>query len=150
MNKYTLALILVLASGGLGYYLGSGNVRVEEKIVKEKGEVQIREVEKVVTITKIVRPDGTVEETRREEDKTRDEKQKSSNTEILSSKEPMQSQYSLGLSFRSEYSEMQNIIRESRMLENYTVDLGRRILGPIWVEVGAGSEQYTLGVRVEL
>ena len=153
MNKYTLIAILVLASGGLGYYLGSGNVRVEEKIVKEKGEITIKEVEKIVTVTKIVRPDGTVEETRREEDKTRDEKQKSSNTEIARVEEPNQPQYSLGLTFRSEYSrlgDLTSLSKDIRLPENYTVDFGKRFLGPVWVEAGFGLKHFTLGARVEL
>lgn len=147
MNKYVVMLVLTVLGGGVGYYLGSGNVRVETQIVKEEGTVKIKEVEKIVTITKIVRPDGTVEEVRKEEDKVTDRKEKNSSTVVAEVKEPALHEYSLGVHFHSQYQDLPNIYNDLQDKDNYTVQIGRRLIGPVWGEIGFGIQQYSVGVK---
>lgn len=149
MNKYILGLLALLVSAGAGYYLGTGNVQIEEKVIVKQGEDKIQIVERVVTRTVTIKPDGTRTETETTKDVTRDEQH--SDTELSKDKTvtPILAQYSLGIRFSADYKDIANIYNDAQNKDNYTVQLGRRLLGPVWIEAGVGVVDYSLGVRWE-
>jgi len=139
MNKYVIGLVVTVAIFLGGYYMGKGQTRVEiqEKIVREKGEKEIVIRDKIITVTKIQKPDGTIEETTKTEDKQSAEKSKSSSTEkdkvVVST--PILSKYSLGLKY---WASIDDKLDEGKLKDKnkYEVTAGYRALGEIWVVTG--------------
>jgi hypothetical protein len=139
MNKYVIGLVVTVAIFLGGYYTGKGQARVEiqEKIVREKGEKEIVIRDKIITVTKIQKPDGTIEETTKTEDKQSAEKSKSSSTEkdkvVVST--PILSKYSLGLKY---WASIDDKLDEGKLKDKnkYEVTAGYRALGEIWVVTG--------------
>lgn len=163
--SWKLYLISILAAIGGGFLLGWTQnkekvvTQVEEKAVVVWKEQEVLEVtkwkEKIVTVEKIVRPDGTIEERIIEQEKEMQEEFQKKEKEIAQLKEklnkketvPVLSSYSLGLQVPLKFSEETPI----SYLDSAVV-LGARVLGPFWIE---GSFQHstrevTIGVRYEL
>lgn len=143
MNKYVIGLIVTVAiflgGGAAGFYLGKGQTKVEiqEKIVREKGEKEIVIRDKIVTVTRVVKSDGTIEETTKTEDRQSSEKSKSSSTEkdkvVVST--PILSKYSLGLKYWANLSDKLSVGKMDDV-SKYEMTAGYRTLGEIWVVTG--------------
>lgn len=159
---YSITILIAVAGGFLiGYLQNKEKVVVQvqevEKIVQKEAETVVvtKWKQKVVTIEKIVRPDGTVEERTIEaeqevaEEFRKKEKEISELKEKLSKKEttPVLSKYSLGLQVPLKFQQETPI---SYMDAAATV--GIRALGPIWLEGSfqPSTREVTIGVRYEL
>lgn len=136
-NKLFWALLLLVITGGIGYYLGSSQVQTQYV----EGEVRV--VTRVVTVEKIIQPDGTVIERTITDNSTREERTESTTTT------PALAQYSLGVQFNSDYDGLLDIAQEMRNPDRYVLVGGRRLLGPVWGELLLGTKQLGLGVRYE-
>lgn len=139
--RYTLYILLVVAAGAAGFYTGKG--RKEVQIVEKKGETITKVVTRTVTVTKTVRPDGTVEEKTETKDRTKDETEKVVNKDTTT--KPMGTDYSLGVRYR--VSSFASVLAPGP--QNFEAEVGRRVLGDIWVTGGAGLGGITLGVRYD-
>lgn len=164
LNKYTIGLLLLAITFLGGYYSGKGDreVQIQEKIVTEEGEKEIVIRDKIVTVTKIVRPDGTVEETTKTEDKKTAEKTSSSSSEKDKSvvSKPILSKYSLGLKYwtpladkRVEGQEGRDPLdtgRDIRSYRNWEATLGYRVMGEVWVIGGYKfSNEVSVGLQLQ-
>lgn len=147
--KYIIFLVLLLVSGGVGYYIGSGNVEIQERIITKEGEIRTQIVERTVTKTVVVQPDGTRTETETTTDITKDEESRTSESDSSTVVVYARPDYSLGVQFHQEYREIPNIYNEVQNFKNYNIEVGRRLLGPIWAEVSAGMNTYSVGIRME-
>lgn len=145
MYRVIGALTAIVIAGAVGFWYGSGQgktVTVEKEVVRTETQWK----DHIVTIVKTVKPDGTIEEkTVTEEKEGTVKKEKDSvDTHVT----PSLAQYSLGVRYQSSYSEL-----VSRTLtspgKGVEVSAGRRILGPLWGELGVGMERVTLGIRYE-
>lgn len=148
-SKYILVLVLIAAAAGTGYYLGSGNVEIQERVITKEGEVRTQIVERVVTKTVVVQPDGTRTETETVADRTQEEQSRNTETDSSRIVVYIRPDYSLGVQFHQQYQDLPNIYNDIQDLRSWNVQLGRRLLGPIWAEAGVGMEQYTIGLRWE-
>ncbi len=148
--KQLLALILIVAAGGTGYYYGKGDVIVQKEVTTVKGDTQVVVHDHIITVTRTVRPDGTTMETTRTEEKAKTEESHTSTRDTSSTVTPIAAlpNYSLGVNYGIRYSGLlDDVVRPDP--QQVQVQFGRRFLGPVWGEVGAGLKQVTLGVRVE-
>lgn len=136
-NKLFWALLLLVITGGIGYYLGSSQVQTQYV----EGEVKV--ITRVVTVEKIVQPDGTVIERTITDNSTREERTESTTTT------PALAQYSLGVQYISSYKDLLDNPQEMRNPDRYVLVGGRRLLGPVWGELLLGTKQLGLGVRYE-
>jgi len=154
INKYTIGFLVVLAAALGGFYVGRGQkqVEIQEKVVTIKGETLTVFKDRIVTVTKIVRPDGTVEETTRTEEKegkkeTKIAEKKKETDSVTTS---IASTYSLGLKYWAPLSDIPNVSR-ARVMDNYEVTAGYRLLGDVWLEAGYKlDKQVSVGLRVQL
>jgi hypothetical protein len=139
INKYTVGLLVAIGVFIGGFYLGKGQkqVEIQEKIVREKGEKEIVIRDKIITVTKILKPDGTIEETTKTEDKQSAEKSKSSSTEkdkvVVST--PILSKYSLGLKY---WADVTDKLDEGKLKDKnkYEITAGYRMIGEVWGTIG--------------
>jgi hypothetical protein len=152
-NKYFIAAILALALFVAGFYTGKGQkeIEIQEKVVQIKGETQVLIKDRIVTVTKVVRPDGTVEEITRTEDK--DRKETSRSEEIAKEKSKVTrsiaSQYSLGLKYWVPNSDILDVGRV-RDINNYEVQVGRRLVGEVWLQGGYRfDKQVSIGLQLQ-
>jgi hypothetical protein len=159
---YSITILIAVAGGFLiGYLQNKEKVVVQlqevEKIVQKEAETVVvtKWKDKVITIEKIVRPDGTIEERTIEaerevaEEFRKKEKEITDLKEKLSKKEssPVLSKYSLGLQVPLKFQQETPI--------DYTdasLFLGTRVLGPVWLEGSfqPNTREITIGVRYEL
>lgn len=138
MWKVALALILLAAAAGTGYYYGSGNV------VKEKGETITVIRDRIVTHTVIRNPDGTVTET------TKEEEINHSTASVTESTTPKaQSRYRVGANY--------SLARRSDItdagIRNMGITGSIRALGPIWLDAEirpfGPRKEAAVGVSIE-
>ncbi len=96
-----------------------------------------------MTVTRTVLPDGTVTETT----KTEDRKGSKEKTEQKST--PALAQYSVG----AKYWLNRDLLRGSIGVGNTEVEVGRRLLGPVWIDAGVRMDitkpEVSLGLHVE-
>lgn len=152
-NKYFLIAIAALALFVGGFYVGRGQkqVEIQEKVVTVKGETEIVIRDKIVTVTRVVRPDGTIEESTRTED--RDRKESSRSEEVAKEKSKVTrsiaSQYSLGLKYWVPNSDILDVGRV-RNINNYEVQVGRRLVGDVWIQGGYRlDKQVSIGLQLQ-
>lgn len=139
MWKYVLALLIPVAAFGGGYYLASNKVVEVEKIVtKDKIVVQ----EKIVTRTIVRKPDGTVTETVKEE--IRDTKEETIKKETEQSRGSSYADYRVGA--RYWVGSLSDVARPG--YDRIGVSVGRRLVGPIWLDLEATKREAALGVSV--
>jgi hypothetical protein len=151
INKLKLiaAVLLIVGAFILGAKLGS--THTTETVTKEvKGETVTVFKDRVITVTKIVRPDGTTEETTKTEEKdktkTKKETKKDSGTVVVY-KIP---KYSLGYVARVRLlPEEDNIL--PRPTISHGVTGGYHIGYNVWLKAGAipSDKIYTLGVELQ-
>lgn len=169
--RYILLIALPVGCLGAGYYWGSSSVpetetRIEERVVTQiEKQIEVQTVtewkDRIVTVERVVHPDGTTEERTTTED--RDEHQSSqtethestsqtaeTNTAIIASGSTnSQASYSLGVQYRHS---LYPILDTSGVpATDYTISLGARVLSlPVWVELGASTrKELSVGVRYE-
>lgn len=146
--KVLMTVLVILLGGAFygGYYYGGAG---ETKTVTVH-DVQTVEkiVDHVVTVTRTVKPDGTITEITKTEDKQDDKQHNEQNSDTsISSNLP---DYSLGVRYHVVVGSLQDtVLNPYRGIE---INAGRRLLGPIWGEVGIQPLQkdISIGVRIEL
>lgn len=147
MWKVIVALVVALALFGAGYYLGHGQIEIITREIK--GETVTQTVTKVVTVERIVHPDGTVQQRTitRDEDRNQESKTNTKQQVTTNSKSYIPN-YSIGIRYWANYS---NLLADSTSLETSRLELsiGRRLLGNLWLEAGARTNSASLGLRVE-
>lgn len=137
-----IALVLA-AAAGFDYGRGQGKtITVEKEVVRTETQWKDR----IVTVVRTVKPDGTVEEKTVTEDKEGASKKEKDKVDSITTS--TLAQYSLGLRYQSPYRDLISQAIESPY-KGVEVSAGRRILGPIWGEMGFGIERVTLGIRYE-
>jgi hypothetical protein len=159
---YVVSILIAIAGG----FAGGFSQRRTEVTEVEKKVFVVRDAEtvtvtkwkdRVVTVERIVRPDGTIEERTIEaerevaEEFRKKEKEITDLKEKLSKKEttPVLSKYSLGLQVPLKFQ------LDSSDRIDYTAAslfLGTRVLGPVWLEGSfqPSTREVTIGVRYEL
>lgn len=151
LHKTILLIIYTAGIFTLGYYAGKGDkeVQIVEKVITKEGETKTVYKDRIVTVTKVVKPDGTTTETTRTEEKEGTKETK--RTEVASNKDtkstPILPKYSVAGGL------LQGIYTLSRLhfRPDYYITGGYRVLGPTWLEIGSNTkEELTLGVRIEL
>ena len=170
--KIGAALLLALALLGSGYYLGKGHVQtqtifqdrvIEKRVeVQVKGETQIQFRDRIVTVTRTVKPDGTVQEQTRTEEKAKDTSQLVTQQETTHELEHVvavekiqipvpQAEYSLGLRYRGPALNGQGLAGYRPDYRSLEITAARRILGPIFLDAGlSGRMEVSLGIRIDL
>lgn len=153
LKSVTLLIVVILTSAGTGFYFSTGNkeIKIQEKIVYKEAETKIEYRDRTVIKERIVYPDGTIieKEIAKDVDKSTDKKTVENDKSKDTTSKPVLAKYSLGLQYYVQYSELLNLPNYSDP-RNWNAVLGYRMLGPIWIEAGAGLKELTLGVRVEL
>lgn len=148
MWKIGLALIVLAACFGGGYYYGSGNVI--EKIVKEQGETHTVIQDHVITRTVEKKPDGTTVETTKDETVEKQEETKTSSTVRDTAPGENRPNYTVGASYWVRSST--DALGFGRQLDGYSFSVSRRLVGPLRGDVQArpfGRREVALGLSVE-
>lgn len=140
MWKIILPIVLLLMAAGGGYYYGSQKEPVVIEKVVTKTEIQ----EKIITRTVIRRPDGTIEETTKEENRKETSKQKE-DTVAKGGTGRSNSDYRVGLRYWA--SSPIDAIQPG--WDDAGVSLGRRVIGPVWLDLEANRKQMAMGVSVQ-
>jgi hypothetical protein len=143
VNVYKLAVgiaIVAAASLAIGLYLGRG--AKETVVVEKKGEERVVYKDRIVTVTRTIRKDGTVTETTRTEDRSGS---RDSRTTDRSQKTVAQSKYRLGLNYYRDY------LKPLDFEPSKDVELigGMRLVGPFFLELGVRKESASLGIALE-
>jgi hypothetical protein len=152
MSKYIAGLIALAAVFLGGFYVGRGQkeIEIQEKIVEVKGETTTVYRDRIVTVTKVVKPDGTTEETTRTEEKEgrKEEKTVDKSKEKDSATRSIASNYSLGLKYWASLDDKSSV-GNVRDTGKYELTAGRRLLGDVWLGVGYKlDKQVSLGISV--
>jgi len=148
--KLLTGLIILIGIFVGGFYTGKGQSKVEiqEKVITKEGESKTVYKDRIVTVTKTIKPDGTITE----ETKT-EEKQGSKETKTASKEKdkttvttPILSNYSLGLKYWASLDDKLDV-GKAKDRNNYEVTAGRRLLGEAWLTGGVRlDKQVSLGV----
>jgi hypothetical protein len=146
-------LTLLVGASLLGFWLGHGQKEVqviEKKVeVRVEGETKIKYQDRIVTVTIIKKPDGTVTETTTTKESSKDEHTNtSSTTKDKSTQEETKysAQYSFGLSTHPSLDATQY-----RDWHSYRAEAGALLVGPLWGTISYGNKEgILLGLRVEL
>lgn len=142
--KLIVPIAIALFLGG--YWAGKGQTQVIEKERIVKGETVTVTVEKIVTVIRVVKPDGTTTETtsttERQIDKTKE-------TEIVDkSKEttPVANDYGVGGGVKASLKS----VDINAFKPDYYVAVSRRIIGDAWIDLSVSTDsQVGLGVKLE-
>lgn len=161
--------VLVIAFSAVfyaGWNYGKGNVVHDvqtvtvEKRVEVQGETKVEYRDRIVTVTKTVLKDGTTTETTKTEEKAKETSHETVEHSITdsTSKEskngpaaPVQvgDRYSLGLRYQPAPSSIRSV---TTARDPYAIglQLGRRVIGPVWVDVGiTGHRDVSIGIRID-
>lgn len=142
--RVVVYIFLTVIAGLTGYYQGKGQREIQ--IIEKVGETRTEWRNRIVTVTRVVRPDGTTEESTSTRDEERESSSRSSSRDNQS--RPVLSNYSLGLSYWASYSSpIQDL--STADLRRIELHLGRRIVGEVWVEIGVREESFSLGVSTK-
>ncbi len=139
--KLITSLVVLVAIFLSGYYSGRGQREVVT--VEKEGKIVTVVRDHIITVTKTVQPDGTVTETTKTEDK--DSNSTAETKESDSSSRSLASNYSVGLKFWQKYAERTYSFSSK---EHYEVQLGRRIAGDVWGDIGVKTDSVALGLRI--
>lgn len=140
--KYIFVIAFIVATFGAGFYLGKGQKEVQ--IIEKTGETQVVYQDRIVTVTKTVQPDGTVTETTKTEDQSKNTNIKTVDDSTRTT--AIATQYKVGAKYVAQYSAF---LTGSRGLDNVEIDGSRRLLGPVWIDLGIRRESAALGLSVE-
>jgi hypothetical protein len=137
---YIMGLLAFLLCLGAAYYAGRSSVKPVETVREVKGETKV--VEHTVTVTKVVKPDGTVTTVTTTDDKAVDKKTDS----IASSPVAVQPGWSLGVAYRPDLAHVL-----THQWDAWEVTGGRRLLGNSWVDATLNPlrKEVSIGIRYE-
>lgn len=143
--RVLVSILVVLAAFAGGWYMGNGQVTVEEINKETRTEIQYKD--RIVTVTKTVQPDGTIVESTKTEDKSGSKLTEKKSSETTTT--PALAHYSVGAGL-ARHVDFDSILEPK--LGDYYVSGGMRVLGPGWVEVQyqPNANEVRLGIRVEL
>jgi hypothetical protein len=144
--KLLAGILLVLGAFSAGMKWGSTTQVIEKEV---KGETVTVYKDRIVTVTKIVKPDGTVEETTKTEEKDKTKKEKETKKEpvvVAKSK----SKYSVGYILRPHWPKGENDLLPGPAV-SHGVSAGYNLLDPLWLKFGVipSDKIYTLGLEVQ-
>lgn len=143
--KLIVAALLVLGAFILGARVASTTQVIEKEV---KGETVTVYKDRVVTVTKIVKPDGTVEETTKTEEKDKTKKKKETKTEpvVVSKPKP---KYSVGYVLRPHWPRGDKDLLPGPAI-SHGVSVGYNLLDPLWLKFGVipSDKIYTLGLEI--
>lgn len=169
--KILAGVLLLLASAIGGYVTGKGDkeIVIQEKVVTKEGATKIVYKDRIVTVIKEIKPDGTVTETTKteEKDKVVDKTTKETDSSKDSSTTPAAPRYSLGIyaintSIAEKLSGSVPTAREplsgdtgpvlDKSKYNLGVSAGINILNPIWLKFGyvPAVKQVSIGLDLQL
>lgn len=146
-----LKLILVLAGVIGAFILGAKVASTTQVIEKEvKGETITVYKDRIITVTKIVRPDGTVEETTKteEKDKTKKEKEtKKDSGQVVVYRVP---KYSLGYTLRPKWPRGDEDLLPGPAI-SHGITAGYHMGYNVWLKAGIipSDKIYTLGIEYQ-
>jgi hypothetical protein len=157
--KLLAGLIVLVATAIGGYVTGKGDkeVVIQEKVVTKEGITKIVYKDRIVTVIKEIKPDGTVTETTKteEKDKVVDKTDKETDSSKDSTTTPAAPRYSLGL-----YAINSDITREplskdtalDKSKYNVGVSAGINVFNPIWLKFGyvPTVKQVSVGLELQL
>lgn len=142
----TVSTILAAASG---YFYGKGQKELieQERIVYKQAETVTVFRDRIVTVTKEVKPDGTITETTKNEesDKSVTEELTESDIDHIVQTRPVLASYSLGLHAVS------NLRSVGTTRPQIGISVGSRTVGPFWtvLQVVPQSGAVSLGISIE-
>jgi hypothetical protein len=144
--KLIVAVLLVIGAFIAGVKWGSVTTVIEKEV---KGETVTVYKDRIVTVTKIVKPDGTVEETTKTEEKDKTKKEKETKKEpvvVAKSK----SKYSVGYILRPHWPKGEKDLLPGPAV-SHGVSAGYNLLDPLWLKFGVipSDKIYTLGLEVQ-
>lgn len=143
--KLVIASLLLIGSFVAGMRLGSTTTIVEKEV---KGETVTVYKDRVITVTKIVRPDGTTEEITKTEEKDKTKKKKETKTDpvVVAKSKP---KYSVGYTLRPKWPRGDNDLLPGPAI-SHGVSVGYNLLDPLWLKFGAipSDNIYTLGIEI--
>ena len=144
--KLLAGILLVLGAFSAGMKWGSTTQVIEKEI---KGETVTVYKDRIVTVTKIIKPDGTVEETTKTEEKDKTKKEKETKKEpvvVAKSK----SKYSVGYILRPHWPKGEKDLLPGPAV-SHGVSAGYNLLDPLWLKFGVipSDKIYTLGLEVQ-
>lgn len=138
--KLIVAALLVIGAFIVGVRWGSVTTVIEKEV---KGETVTVYKDRIITVTKIIRPDGTVEEITKTEEKDKTKKKKETKKEpvVVATKKP---KYSVGYTLRPRWDTPDPSI-------SHGLSIGYNLLDPLWLKFGAipSDNIYTLGLEVQ-
>jgi hypothetical protein len=149
IKSITGAGVVCVAIFFTGFYAGKGDreIQIQEKVVNKEAEAKTLFKDRIVTVTKIVKPDGTVIEQTKAEDKkiNSDVKTQEASSEKTEISRPALSNYSLGLFGKKS-------LKDSPIsaTPNLGVSVGRRMIGELWLKVGVIPAEKEASVGIEL
>lgn len=148
--SYRILAVLLCAVGLFagGYWAGRGQreVVIQERVVK--GETKVVTVEKIRWKERIVRPDGTIIEREREEDRDTGRTERETTVDRDEKSRPILASYSLGVRYWAPISSL--TARPDFSMQSLELTAGRRILGELWVDAGYRLDRsLSLGVRMQ-
>ena len=152
LHKVIVGLVALILATACGYFYGKGDkeVVIQEKVVTKEGETRTVYKDRIITKTKIIRPDGTVEEREetKQSDKVVDKKKTSTEKEKDTESRPILAKYSVAGYVLLPVESISTIRTAS---PDYGVIGGYRLIGPVWLEAGGNTrKEFQLGVRIEL
>ncbi len=157
LSKVLLGIAVVGAIYLGGFYTGrgTGEVQTVEVVREVKGDTktEIQYKDRIVTVTRTVKPDGTTTETTKTEDKQKATQKEVKTTEHSTDKETVvtasKSDYSVGVREHVDYQSL--LPTASELRDRIEVTGGKRIVGDVWLDVGVqpGSHDVSIGVRVD-
>lgn len=149
--KILIGTIILLAAFIGGYITGQREEQVvyRTKIKEVVGETQTVWRDRIIVVTKTVKPDGTVVEKTTTAEKNKQQEKKYEQVAATHGKETTAStgeidQYSLAASWAlSRY--------HPPTRQDYQVTGGLRLIGPAWIEAGyrQATGEFLLGMRLE-
>lgn len=126
-TKILLAFLLLVAAFAGGFFLGKGEKQIVEHVTEGKERVVTKT--RTVTVTKVIRPDGTIEEKTETKDSQADKETKK--TETSKESKPALADYRVGAKYWLDGKTIGDW--QYRQVE---VTGARRLLGDVWGEVG--------------
>lgn len=146
--KLVGTVLCVIAAFILGAKLAS--THTVETITKEvKGETVTIFKDRIITVTKVVKPDGTTIETTKTEEKDKTTSKKKSTTEPVVVSRP-HVRYSLGYIARPKWPRGDNDLLPGPAI-SHGVTAGYHLGYDVWLKAGVipSDKIYTLGVEVQ-
>lgn len=144
LNKWLFGILTAAILLGSAYFFGykSGLGNVVTQTVEVKGATETVEKYKIITVTKIIKPDGTVEETTKTEDK--DTKNSSSSSGKNVAVTPRSNKYSLGLFAASKLNRQEY----QKLLPGVTA--GYNLGKDCWIKLGYIPADSIVMIGIEL